>query len=106
MRFSICVIFAPASIMSPYADADDQGAYQVRPAPSPVERGLKMLEAPPAPQITGFDLETLELPVRTLKPTAPATRFGLLSSIRRCVTHMRLKTLSADFFAASATMGL
>jgi hypothetical protein len=58
MRFSICVIFAPASIMSPYADADDQGAYQVRPAPSPVERGLKMLEAPPAPQITVLDLKT------------------------------------------------
>src|SRR3954454_21583937 len=34
MRFSIWLIFAPALIMRPYADAEDQGAYQVRPAPS------------------------------------------------------------------------
>jgi hypothetical protein len=58
MRFSICVILAPALIIRPYADADDQGAYQVRPEPSPTERGLKMLEAPPAPQITVLDLKT------------------------------------------------
>ena len=40
------------------AEPDDQGAYQVRPMPSPVERGLKIFEAPPAPQITVLDLKT------------------------------------------------
>ena len=58
MRFSICIIFAPTWIGSPYADALLHGAYQVRPMPSPTARGLKMCEAPPAPMTTAFARNT------------------------------------------------
>ena len=58
--------------------------------PSPTARGLKMCDAPPAQTMTAFARNTWKSPVRTLKPTAPATRLALLLSISRWVTMIRL----------------